>query len=163
MSIKTRLLIALLSAVILPLTIITFTVTHNVKRQVYNDFVARANAEVHHIDTAFTLYLTGLAEDAAYLANSRPVKALTSNTSHYMGAAKDTFSERSGSAEAEAFAMLEAYGEARPDLAYVFLGLENGAYVQWPSGELGDYDPRARPWYQAADETARTTCESTRL
>ena len=46
--------------------------------------------------------------------------------------------------------MLEAYGEARPDLAYVFLGLENGAYVQWPSGELGDYDPRARPWYQAA-------------
>ncbi|MAK89791.1 MAG: chemotaxis protein [Oleibacter sp.] len=150
MSIKTRLLIALLSAVVLPLAIIAVLVTYKVRDQVFNNFVERAGAEVNHIDKAFTLYLTGLAEDAAYLARSRPVRNLTAATTTYMDSPKNTFSERSGSAEAEAFAMMEAYGEARPDLAYVFLGLENGAYVQWPSGELGNYDPRKRPWYQSA-------------
>ena len=44
MSIKTRLLIALLSAVVLPLAIIAILVTYKVRDQVFNNFVERAGA-----------------------------------------------------------------------------------------------------------------------
>ncbi len=96
------------------------------------------------------MYLNGLAEDARYLAESPAIKRLTADTSHYMAEEKPTYSQLEGSIEAEAFALMNAFGEARPDLAYVFLGLETGSYIQWPKGKLGNYDPRKRPWYQAA-------------
>ncbi|ASP37339.1 chemotaxis protein [Bacterioplanes sanyensis] len=147
MSIRSRLLLALLSAVILPLLIIAILVTMKLQDQAVSDFEQRAQAEISHIDTAFTLYLTGLAEDATFLAQTDALRRLTADTTTYMGPERQTRSERQGDAEAEAFALLDDFGKARPDLAYVFLGLETGGYIQWPSSSISDYDPRQRPWY----------------
>ncbi|ASP37340.1 chemotaxis protein [Bacterioplanes sanyensis] len=147
MSIRTRLTLALLSAVVLPLLIITLLVTQKISQQAIDDFQQRAEAEIQHIDTAFTLYLNGLAEDATFLSRSFILKRLDDNTSTYFGAERPSFAQRSGSPEAEAYALLEDFGESRPDLAFVWLALENGGYVQWPTSNVGNYDPRQRPWY----------------
>ena len=150
MNIRTRLTVAMLSAVIIPLAIITLLVVMEFRSNALQEFENRSNAEVRHVDKAFSLYLNGLAEDAAFLASTQALTGLDSSVTNYMGAAKPTFAEREGSAEARAFALLDDFGNARPDLAYVFLGMETGGYIQWPSGEMKDYDPRVRPWYKAA-------------
>jgi len=150
MSIKNRLILAILSAVILPLTIITYLSTNDVRKQAYQNFQERAEAEVKHIDNTFSLYLNGLGEDAAFLAKSFPLQDLTADTTLYTGESKPTRTATTGSPEAKAYALMSAFGKARPDLAYVFLGLETGGYIQWPSSDFGNYDPRKRPWYQSA-------------
>ncbi|WP_417228598.1 hypothetical protein [Amphritea sp.] len=75
------------------------------------------------------MYLNGLAEDARYLTESPAIKRLTADTNHYVAEEKPTFSQLEGNIEAEAFALMNAFGEARPDLAYVFLGLETGTEI----------------------------------
>jgi len=150
MSIRVRFILSLLCAVIVPLLIITLLITFQIRENALDQYQHQAEAEIKHIDNSFSLYLNGLAEDAQFLSTSPAIKRLTAETTNYLGAKKPTFSKMEGSAEAEAFALMNEFGEARPDLSYVFLGLETGGYIQWPKGELGNYDPRKRPWYQAS-------------
>jgi methyl-accepting chemotaxis protein len=154
MSIRFRLMLALLSAVVLPLVTIAILVTIQIRDQAEQQFEQQASAEISHIDTAFTLYLNGLAEDATFLARTNAVKRLTADTTTYMGIERKTRAQREGDAEAEVFALFDDFGQARPDLAYVFLGLDTGGYVQWPSTSTSDYDPRQRPWYQTTMSSA---------
>jgi len=150
MNIHTRLTIAMLSAVIVPLALITALVVRELRTSALVEFENRSNAEVRHVDKAFSMYLNGLAEDAIFLANTQAIRGLDDNVTNYIGSPIQTFSQREGSPEARAFALMDDFGNSRPDLAYVFLGLDNGSYIQWPTGELGNYDPRKRPWYLAA-------------
>lgn len=47
--------------------------------------------------------------------------------------------------------------EANPDIAFVFLGMENGDYVEFPTfNPTKAYDPRTRPWYQNTIHTLET-------
>lgn len=151
MSVKNQLIITIICAVILPLTAVALLVSQQIRSQAVDDFEQRAIAEIQHVNTAFTIYLDSLAEDATFLARSPTILALTDETTTYMGVSpRMTRSLRSGDPEAEAFALMEDFGESRPDYAYVFLGLETGGYIQWPSTETSDYDPRLRGWYQEA-------------
>ena len=153
MNIRTRLTAAMLAAVVIPLAIITVMAVMELQDNAVTEFESRSHAEIKHIDQAFSLYLNGLAEDAVFLANTRELKALNNTASKYMGAEKDMPTAREGSPPADAYGLMAAFGESRPDLAYVFLGLQDGAYIQWPTNKLGNYDPRQRPWYQTAQKT----------
>ncbi|WP_420589785.1 methyl-accepting chemotaxis protein [Bacterioplanoides sp.] len=153
MNIRTRLTAAMLSAVIIPLAVITMLAVLELQDSAVREFENRSNAEIRHIDKAFSLYLNGLAEDAAFLASTQAIKGLDSNVTRYLDAPKMTFAQREGSPEALAFALMDDFGNSRPDLAYVFLGLDDGGYIQWPAGEMGNYDHRKRPWYITAKES----------
>lgn len=154
MSVKNQLIITIICAVLLPLIVVIFLVSQQIRSQALVDFEQRAVAEISHVNTAFTLYLDSLAEDATFLSRSQTILALTDETTTYMEGTRMARSIRSGDPQAEAFALMEDFGESRPDYAYVFLGLETGAYIQWPPTEMTDYDPRLRDWYQAAIESS---------
>ncbi|MCV6588774.1 MAG: methyl-accepting chemotaxis protein [Marinobacterium sp.] len=150
MTIKTKVIASLLSAVTVPLLIIMLLIAWQVRDTAVTQYEQQARAEIQHIDNTFSLYLNGLAEDARFLSETPAIKRLTAQTTNYLGAEKNTRTKMSGDPEAEAFAVMNAFGETRPDLMYVFLALETGGYIQWPAGKMGNYDPRSRPWYQAA-------------
>ena len=150
MNIRARITLALLSAVIVPLTIIALLVNGQLKSSALETFQARSTAEISHIDTAFSLYLNGLAEDAMYLASTPQLKALDGSVTKYLGEPKRSPTSRQGSREAEAYALAEDFGRARPDLSYVYIGMGDAGYVQWPAATFGNFDPRQRPWYRAA-------------
>ena len=152
MNIRTRLTAAMLSAVIIPLAVITVLAVLELQDSAVKEFENRSSAEIRHIDKAFSLYLNGLAEDAVFLATAREVQALDGSATKYFDNAKAMPEKENGSPEADAFALFKKFGTSRPDLAYVFLGLDDGAYIQYPTNELGNYDPRKRPWYLAAKE-----------
>ena len=52
--------------------------------------------------------------------------------------------------ELDLFKLYEDFGSSHPDLLYVYTGTKEGGFVQYPSEELGNYDPRQRPWYKQA-------------
>lgn len=150
MNIRTRLTIAMLSAVIVPLLVITVLAVLELQRGAVSEFEHRSSAEMRHIDKAFSLYLNGLAEDALFLATTREVLSLDGSATKYFDEPKPMPEQTRGSPEADAFGLFQKFGKSRPDLAYVFLGLDDGAYIQYPTNELGNYDPRPRPWYVSA-------------
>jgi len=149
MTIKTRFLIALIASVLLPVTIISALVINNVRDNALESFQNNSQAEIAHIDKAFSLYLNGLAEDASYLANSETIRNLDTSVATYMGKpSKMMTPDQNSEVEQAAYQMMKEFGESHPDLAYVYLGMDHGGYIQWPKGNnSNDYDPRVRPWY----------------
>ncbi len=151
MKIKTRFLLSLAAGVLLPVIIISSLVIINVRDNALESFEKNSQAEISHIDTAFSLYLNGLSEAAAYLAKSPEIQALDSTVTTYMGKPEVLMTpEKNSPVEREAYRLMARFAESHPDLAYIYLGMNHGGYLQWPKGKRSaDFDPRSRAWYKA--------------
>lgn len=152
MSIRIKFVVTLLAGVIIPVLMITLISLMNFKESAVVSFEKQSTDEIRLVDKAFSLYLNGLAEDALFLSNLDAIKGLTSSTTTYMDDVADPMTPNKNSKEeAHAYHVMKEFGESRPDLAYVFVGLDNGGYLQWPLWDNAvNYDPRKRPWYQEA-------------
>lgn len=150
MSIRQRLTMLLIVSIALPVFLIASLTISNLRSDALKSFEASSLKEMKLIGQMLVMYLNGLKEDAVFFSNTPQIKALTENTSNYIGRKKMMDAEAQGKEEREAYRIMKVFGETHPDLSYVFLGLDNGSYIQWPQSELGSFDPRARPWYQSA-------------
>ncbi|MFY0641366.1 MAG: methyl-accepting chemotaxis protein [Bermanella sp.] len=151
MTIRFRFLILLVSAVVLPVALVAFMAAHEFRTNAVEGFKENSLAEIQKIDQTFSLYLSGLAEDVKFLANSVPIKALDNNITNYKGPNMPPMNALGNSeAEANAYRLLAAFGETHKDLTYVYLGLDDGGYIQWPHEDMSTYDPTVRPWYASA-------------
>jgi methyl-accepting chemotaxis protein len=151
MTIRFRFLILLVSAVVLPVAIVAFMAAHEFRANAVDGFKESSIAEIQKIDQTFSLYLGGLAEDVKFLANSVPIKALDNTITNYKGANMPPMNALGNSEiEASAYRLLATFGETHKDLTYVYLGLDDGGYIQWPQEDMSTYDPTVRPWYSSA-------------
>jgi methyl-accepting chemotaxis protein len=149
MLIRTKLIILLSISVLLPVILISLTVANSLRNASIDDFSAEAGDRVALVDRLFTMYLNGLKEDAVFFANTPQILALSSGVKSYMSANNEPMKPLENSEEEKsAFEIMSAFGQSHNDLAYVFLGLDSGGYIQWPSSEINKYDPRVRPWYK---------------
>ncbi|WP_028863607.1 methyl-accepting chemotaxis protein [Psychromonas aquimarina] len=152
MKIRTKFQLALVASVLFPVLILSGLVIKSIRDNAVLSFQHSSSSEITHVDTAFTLYLNGLAEDARFLANVMQIRQLDKSVTSYVGlSSQDMTPLQNSPVEATAFEMMAAFGEARPDLAYVYLGMDHGGYIQWPTSKSADhYDPRVRPWYTSS-------------
>ncbi len=151
MTIRMRFLMLLVSAVVLPVGIVTILATLEFRQNALDNFRDQSLSEIQKIDQTFSLYLNGLAEDVKFLAQAESVSYLHDTVATYTSANTPPMNALGNSAEeAQAFKLLEDFGETHKDLTYVYLGLDTSGYVQWPQEDMSEYDPAARPWYAAA-------------
>ena len=151
MTIRFRFLILLISAVILPVTLVAILAAYEFRVSAIDSFKESSLSEIQKIDQTFSQYLSGLAEDVKFLASSDALKALDDKVTNYKGANMPPMNALGNSAiEANAYRLLSAFGESHKDLTYVYLGLDNGGYIQWPQENMSTYDPTVRPWYISA-------------
>ena len=58
---------------------------------------------------------------------------------------------KNGGIEQEIYEAFEHYAQTHPGTMYVYMGTEDGAYVQWPETNVHKgYDPRKKAWYKLA-------------
>ncbi|MBY4678319.1 methyl-accepting chemotaxis protein [Marinobacterium arenosum] len=159
MSIRVKFLLALMASVLVPVLIVSATVILNIRDSALRVFETSSAKEIRQVDNAFSLYLNGLAEDAAFLASNASLRQLDSSVAKYVDKPSAPMTPDQNSAvEQEAYRLMAEFGESHPDLAYVYLGLSDGGYIQWPKGENGaNYDPRKRPWFINAREAREAT------
>ncbi|GAA3940917.1 methyl-accepting chemotaxis protein [Litoribacillus peritrichatus] len=152
MNIRSKFITSLMAGVIIPVLIITVITVIKLEESAVATFKEQSTDEIRQIDNAFTLYLTGLAEDALFFSKATDIQALDSSVTKYMNASPNEMTPlQNGEKEAAAFQLMKEFGEAHPNLAYVYLGTDDGGYIQWPTGKnAANYDPRTRPWYTAA-------------
>ncbi|MFC3152320.1 methyl-accepting chemotaxis protein [Litoribrevibacter euphylliae] len=152
MSIRIKFVVTLLAGVIIPVLLVTVISLMTVRDSAVTSFEKQSVNEIRQIDNAFSLYLNGLAEDAVYLASTEIIQNLDSSVMTYMDKSSAPMTpDQNSEVEAKAFQLLKEFGESRPDLAFVYLGMSNGGYIQWPKGKNVEYyDPRKRPWYTSS-------------
>ena len=85
MKIRTKFQLALVASVLFPVLILSAVAIKSIRDNAVLSFQHSSSSEITHIDTAFTLYLNGLAEDAKFLANVMQIRQLDKSVTSYVG------------------------------------------------------------------------------
>ncbi|MGS2719407.1 methyl-accepting chemotaxis protein [Paraglaciecola aestuariivivens] len=150
MNMRAKLIIAFALTVILPVLVISIiSVTQTHSRSTEN-FIYKTQQEIRQIDNGFQLFFKQVKNNALFLSNNKLVKQMPANTQNYLGPEKMIDPHNDSPAEGAIFDLYTEFGKAHEELLYVYMGTENGGFIQYPAEPLGGYDPRERPWYKLA-------------
>jgi len=163
MNISKKLKLAFASAIALPLIIIAVLVITQTRQQALDSFAELSQREAKQVDNGISMFFAEIEKNVNYLAShSAILDAKQGVKTHMQSPSAEKLDHLSGSnIEKNAFRLFDHFGATHPGLAYIYMGNEQGGYIQWPEGEVtANYDPRARPWYEtgkaANGKTVRT-------
>ncbi|WP_261594758.1 methyl-accepting chemotaxis protein [Pseudoalteromonas holothuriae] len=160
MSISQKLRLAFISAIVLPLLIIAGLMISQTRQASLDNFSELANREALQIDNGIAMFFGEIAKNVDYLAAHPDIIAARTNVKTYLDthSATQLNSMQNHAIEKQAFQQIDLFGQTHPGIAYIFVGNEEGGYIQWPQGEVNArYDPRERPWYQTGKRGSGNT------
>jgi len=150
MNIKKKLLLALITAGIVPILIVSVFVVNALRNQALDNFVTSSNNEIRQVDNAITLFFKGIEQNLTYLQSSLQ-DADQSITTYMDTASVQMTPDKNGGLEQEIYSVFNEMGRSHSDYAYIYAGTQHGGFIQWPTGASpNNYDPRARPFYKDA-------------
>ena len=152
---KASLLRAFLLIIILPIVILSVFVNKSTQNEIKDNHRLSTQGQVLQIDSYFSMYLNSINQDSKFLASNEYVMQAEDSISRYMNSQKN-FEGRivmtpslNGDIEKRIFNVFESYAKSHEDVVCVYMGTEEGGFVQWPESSLTRrYDPRVRDWYQ---------------
>ncbi len=163
MNISKKLKLSFASAIALPLIIISLLVITEIRQQALDNFAQLSVREARQVDNGISLFFAEIEKNVDYLAShSATLNAKTDVMTHMQSSNPVKLDHQNGSlVEQRVFNLFDHFATTHPGLAYIYMGNEQGGYVQWPASEVpANYDPRVRPWYKTAKaangETLRT-------
>ncbi|HDS1758444.1 methyl-accepting chemotaxis protein [Pseudomonas sp. M5] len=149
MNIKQKLTWAFAVIAALPIVLVATLVVINLRGEAREDFLDGSSREIRQVSNAMNLFFQGITQNVDYLASLPQVTGSSDNVKKHIGAdaAQITPSEQ----DKTLFELFTRLAKSHPDYAYVSYGLQDGGYAFWPGDpNMSNYDPRTRPWYQAA-------------
>ncbi len=150
MNMRTKLTLSFALTVIVPILAISILALSQIKTDSFKRFIDSTQSEVSQIENGFLLFFEQVKNNAHFLATADVVKKVPSDVTTYMGAEKSMLPLDAVPGEADIFKLYEAFGKTHEELLFVYLGTEQGGFIQYPAEPLGGYDPRKRPWYTMA-------------
>lgn len=117
------------------------------------DSNAASLRQIQQVEETITQFFLQMSNDTRFLASSPEIASGVGQLTTYLDEADGGIMtpDENSPEEAEIYRIYERYAEIQGGLAYVYMGSEQGEFVQWPLGESGaPYDPRQRPWYEDA-------------
>ncbi|RDL45261.1 methyl-accepting chemotaxis protein [Marinomonas piezotolerans] len=153
MTVRAKIIALVAAGVIIPVLVISLVIINSVRTNAVESFDQQSDSEISHIDALFSMYLDGLAEDAAFFARTDAVKQLSPGSveSYANQKAKQMTPQSNSEQEQRAFSLFNDFGETHPDLAYIWLGTNDEGYLQYPLGKSADnYTPSEKGWYTQA-------------
>jgi len=148
MKMQYKIIFAIAIAVIFPTLIIALVSITSTISKSNESFINNTQNEIRQIDNGFQLFFEQVKAGSKFLAKQSIVKKVPENTQTYFGEARMMTSLQGVPEEANIFMLYKEYGDSHDELLYVYLGTENGGFIQYPPEKIGNYDPRKRPWYQ---------------
>jgi len=145
MKIKQKLVLAFAMIAALPVVLVAAVVVFNLRDNAREGFETNSGREIRQVETAMQLFFEGIDQNITLLANYPAFQGLEGHLSRYMANDRTV-----GDQDGQALPILDQMLKSHPAYAYASLGSVDGGYASKPDGQLDDYDPRKRPWYQAA-------------
>ncbi|ODB36243.1 chemotaxis protein [Pseudoalteromonas sp. BMB] len=164
MNISQKLKLSFATAIALPLLIIAGLIISQTRQQGIETFSELSDREALQVENGIQMFFDEIAKNVDYLATHAQVLSAQQDVKTYMDSTSTTrLNSKAGSkTEQAAYSLFEHFGNTHPGIAYIYMGNQQGGYIQWPLGEVNaNYDPRQRPWYQTGQsgngETIRTS------
>ncbi|ANI12746.1 chemotaxis protein [Pseudomonas citronellolis] len=149
MNLKQKLILAFAAIASLPVLLVAVLVIFNLRGEAREGFIDSSSREIRQVENAMQLFFDGIAQNVEYLAAHPQLQAIDGSLKQYIGA--DAAQHPAGALDRQVFDLFAGLAHSHPDYAYVSLGTRDGGYAFWPGDDkLASYDPRSRPWYQAA-------------
>ncbi|MEE1882919.1 methyl-accepting chemotaxis protein [Pseudomonas soli] len=149
MNIKQKLTWAFAINAGLPIVLVATLVVLNLRGEARDDFLDNSSREIRQVGNAMDIFFQGITQNVDYLAAQPLVAASADNVKKHISA--DAASITPGEQDKALFDLFSRLAQSHPDYAYVSYGLKDGGYAFWPGDpKMANYDPRTRPWYQAA-------------
>ncbi|MEG2139906.1 MAG: methyl-accepting chemotaxis protein, partial [Bilophila sp.] len=151
MSIRIKLIVAFMVAVIISIGSVICLVTWQMRKDALTTYQERAREQLVRINEFIESSFHKNEEITKVLAGSPAIFAAEATLPDYVATTAPTSVPRSEMTP-EAVALdkeLQRFQEAHPDFATVGVGLENGRYLEYPiSTRPTGFDPRTRDWYR---------------
>jgi len=127
-------------------------------------YINTSNEQLKTINEATKIFQGAIDKDIKMFATDSLILKANDTITKYMentDAKKVMTPSKNGGIEQEIYTAFDHYAKTHPGTLYVYMGTENGGYIQWPeTANSPKYDPRIRPWYTAAikngDKISRT-------
>ncbi|WP_201746313.1 cache domain-containing protein [Veronia nyctiphanis] len=151
MSVTQKLRWAFFAAIGLPLIIITAIVAVQTRYFSVEKFAEASLREATQIDNNFDMFFSEIAKDVTFLTRHQSVTNAQRGITSYKAEQKSVEMDALSGPDNEkiAYQLFEKFGDTHKGIAYIYMGNDEGGYIQWPQGNVGaGYDPRKRPWYQ---------------
>ena len=150
--IRLRMLLTSSLAIILAFGVLSAYISYTLNARSYKDYYANSDEQLQIISQTIDLYYKELDNNLATLAINPQVMD-AKNLSTYQKTTVDTAMTplKNGGIERDIFQVFQRYADNHPGTQYVYMGLPDGGYVQWPESKItASYDPSKRPWYEKA-------------
>ncbi|KAA6195181.1 methyl-accepting chemotaxis protein, partial [Pseudomonas lactis] len=148
MNIKQKLTWAFAAIACVPVILVAIIVVLNLREGALANFLHSSGREIRQIDNGMQQFFDGISQNVDFVAKDPRVIA-AKNLKSYAGA--DAAQIPLTPTNTELLAIFDQFAKSHPSTAYLSLGLSDGGYASWPDdAKLTQYDPRTRPWYQAA-------------
>ncbi|TBU88167.1 methyl-accepting chemotaxis protein [Phytopseudomonas dryadis] len=148
MNIKQKLTWAFAAIACVPVVLVAVVVIVNLRSQAQEDFLDSSSREIRQIENAMNQFFDAIAQNVEYLAKS-PLVVEADALKNYSGV--DAAQTPLPPANQALLQMFTQFAASHPTTAYLSVGQPDGGYAIWPDDPgLSNYDPRVRPWYQAA-------------
>jgi len=149
MNIKQKLTWAFAVIAALPIVLVATLVVINLRGEAREGFLDSSSREIRQVSNAMNLFLQGITQNVDYLASLPQVTGAGETIKKHISA--DAAQIAPGEQDKALFELFTRLATSHPDYAYVSYGLKDGGYAFWPGDpSMSNYDPRTRPWYQAA-------------
>ncbi|QVM96158.1 methyl-accepting chemotaxis protein [Pseudomonas sp. B21-012] len=156
MNIKQKLTWAFAVIAGLPVILVATLVVLNLRSEAREGFVDGSSREIRQVANAMQLFFEGISQNVDYLAAQPLVSATGGEVKKYLGA--DAAQIALGEHDKKLYDFFASLAASHPAYSYVSYGLSDGGYAFWPGdAKMANYDPRQRPWYQAAMATPGKT------
>jgi methyl-accepting chemotaxis protein len=149
-----RLKLIFFSISLIVVTVIPITIAGNIliNKAVQDEYVENVVQQVNVIEQMLEVFYDDLDRNIDMFASHHTLKSADDTITRYVEQRGGRRTPSiNGGIEQKIYEEFENYADTHPGTLYLYMGTEDGGYVQWPEGKNSDnYDPRKRPWYHHA-------------
>ncbi|AKA70577.1 methyl-accepting chemotaxis protein [Clostridium scatologenes] len=148
--IKGRILLSSIIVLLITLVSITSILIYQINKKSYEDYFTNSNEQMKVVSQAINIFYDQIDKNIGMLATNPVIITADNSITTYKNTTQDTPMKPSAKAgvEQEIYKVFEQYANSHKGTSYVYLGTQDGGYIQWPEESLpAGFDPSKRPWF----------------
>ncbi|QXE18821.1 methyl-accepting chemotaxis protein [Clostridium sp. 001] len=151
--IKGRILLSSMVVLLITLVSISSIIIYQINKKAYEDYFTNSNEQMKVVSQAINIFYDQIDKNIDMLAKNPVIMTADNSVTTYKNTTQDTPMKPSAKAgiEQEIYKVFEQYANSHKGTSYVYLGTEDGGYIQWPEENIpAGFDPSKRPWFNDA-------------
>lgn len=160
LSIRKKLVMAFSASIIVPVALLCGFLGYNILHTSTDRFIISTQNELRQVDRAINIFFQEAGNNITMIADNEVIHSMDDTLPNYSNSTKnrtDNYAQIGGVTE-KINKVLANVNTSHPRYVEVYIGSETGGFVSSVETEMpAGYDPRKRPWYIKAVQTAANT------